>query len=203
MDLHQAFHAVNAPVRVRGTTTSVLSDWVRQSGPVLGKAVTPAAGLEDGVELRAIDALHRLALVTGPRFQDDLHDVYLRWALYRYLGTFDLRWPDRLILSDPARRVVGNQRRVTSEELGIAFGLETAAAWLRARYGPATPVRFVDIDSALTAGGVAAGGRVVRVHQVRDVRPDYVGIANVSPGVHRLVMIECKGPRARPTPAGS
>lgn len=204
MDLLHAFHAVNTPARVRGTSDRALAQWVEQTAglgshpPVLrgaGKAVSPAAGLANGVVLRAIDALHRLAVVTGPRFQDDLHDVYLRWALYRYLGTFDVAPLDRLVLSDPGRRVVGNQRRVMSEDLGVAFGLEIAAEWLRARYGR-VPIHFIDIDSALTAGGVAAGGRVLRATHVDTVRPDYVGVVDLGAGTHRLVMVECKGSRS-------
>lgn len=201
MDLHQALYAINAPVHVRGTADHTLARWVEQTvtagGPTTShsqaKAIGPAAGLENGVHLRAIDALHRLALVTGPRFQDDLHDVYARWALHRYLGTFDHAWPDRLVLSDPARRVAGNQRRVMSEELGIAIGLEITAEWLRTRFGRRAPVLFVDIDTALTEGGVPFGGRLLRVHQIDTVRPDYVAVANVGGGRYRLALVECKG----------
>ncbi len=84
----------------------------------------PAAGLEDGVTLVPRWALHWLSYATRHRYQDDLLDTYLHWALARYIGLFEHRdegsYLPALMLSEAGQRIKGNQRRVTSEEMGIA-----------------------------------------------------------------------------------
>lgn len=101
------------------------------------KALSPAAGLESGISLRPIEALHRLSYVTRPRYQDDVLDRYLWWGLLRYLGFFAhdysrSRSPN-LALSAAGRRISGNQRRVTSEEMGIVFGPNSAVQHIGTR----------------------------------------------------------------------
>jgi hypothetical protein len=92
-------------------------------GKLLSLAHHPPA-----VSLRPVEALHLLSLVTAPAYPaDDLHDAYAWWGLLRYLGFFDHEAATHahpmLCVSHPGAQVAGDQRRVASKELGIAFGV--------------------------------------------------------------------------------
>lgn len=146
--------------------------------------------------VRPVEALHLLSLVTSHAYScDDLHDAYAWWGMLRYLGFFDLDVGDQeypaLRLSDAGKRIAGAQRRVTSEELGIGFGVLAASMHLRAELAPGTPVGIVDVDLVLGGSGHGCSRR-----------PDYllvVGADEASPrGMVRSV--ECKGTK---DPVGS
>lgn len=159
----------------------------------------PAAGLKDGVTILPLWALHWLSYATRPRYQDDLLDVYLHWALSRYIGLFehlDEGFPlPRLTLSDAGRRIRGNQRRVTSEEMGIGFGALLANRWFKQTGAAGLPVSIVDVDAALDDRYIFAGGSRHAVRAVKDRRPDYLLIAPdpSSRRRYRVRVLECKG----------
>ncbi|QKV74482.1 hypothetical protein [Amycolatopsis sp. Hca4] len=198
MDLEEAFTVVDTPVHLAGQSDDALLRQIRRrkefSAP--RSTLSPATGLEKDIHLRPLEALHWLSYVTRPRYQDDVLDRYLWWGLLRYLGFFThdyshSRLPE-LALSDAGRRIAGNQRRVTSEEMGIAFGAALAARWF-GETGAATLRTVVDIDVALDARFVF--GPSTAVEHIGTRRPDYllIGGDQRDPGRCRLRVLECKG----------
>ena len=156
----------------------VLSSQAVPQGKVLSLAYHPP-----GVFLRPVEALHRLSLVTAHACSaDDLHDAYAWWGLLRYLGFFD---------HEAGTQVAGVQRRVASEELGIAFGVLLASMRVRNELGPGVPVGIVDVDVLLRGTRAGSSGR-----------PDYLLVAG-SDGARpdgMAYLLECKGtndPRVR------
>ncbi len=164
-----------------------------------GKLLVPAAGLEDGVTLFPFLALHWLSYATRPRYQDDLLDMYLHWALARYIGLFEHLSEGStlpaLTLSEAGRRINGNQRRVTSEEMGVGFGALLASHWFRQTGAAGLPVSIVDVDAALDDRYIFAGGSRHAVRGIKARRPDYLLIAPdpSSPRRYRVRALECKG----------
>jgi hypothetical protein len=141
------------------------------------------------VFVRPVEALHLLSLVTCHAYSDgDLHDTYAWWGLLRYLGFFEHDATGHehptLRVSDAGKRVAGAQRRVASEELGIAFGVLIASSHFRDELDPGMPVGIVDVDLMLRGSGHGSASR-----------PDYllvVGPDEVWPqGMVRS--LECKG----------
>ncbi|MDQ7805663.1 hypothetical protein Q5425_18110 [Amycolatopsis sp. A133] len=198
MDLAGAFKVIGTPVRLPGRSDDALVRQIqKQKGfTAPGKPLCPAEGLADGIALRPLEALHWLSYVTRPRYQDDVLDVYLRWGLLRYLGFFahdytHSRLP-RLTLSEAGRRISGNQRRVTSEEMGIAFGTALAKRWFETT-GVADLRAVVDIDVALDARYVF--GPSSAVQHIGTQRPDYLLVgADPRDSTRYLVrVLECKG----------
>lgn len=125
--------------------------------------------------------------------------MYLHWALARYIGLFEhldegSRLP-ALTLSEAGRRIRGNQRRVTSEEMGIGFGALLANYWFQQTGAAGLPVSIVDVDAALDDRYILAGGSRHAVRAVRDRRPDYLLIAPdpSSRRKYRVRALECKG----------
>lgn len=201
MDLSYACHIVGSPARMHGRSDGDLVSKVReaQTFAVRGKPLVPAAGLEDGVTLVPLRALHWLSYVTRPRYQDDLLDRYLYWALARYIGLFEhlnegARLP-ALKLSEAGQRIRGNQRRVTSEEMGIGFGALLASRWFEQTGGAGLPVSVVDVDTALDDRYIFAGGSRHAVRKVGDRRPDYLLVAPDASNRrrYRVRALECKG----------
>jgi hypothetical protein len=131
--------------------------------------------------LRPVEALHWLSYATSPRYQDDLLDRYMHWALVRYIGLFERREEGppcpALTLNQPGQRIRGNQRRVTSEEMGIGFGALLANCWFAQTGAVGLPIGIVDVDAALDDRYIFAGGSRQAVRAVDDRRPDYLLIA--------------------------
>lgn len=201
MDLSRARHVVGARARLPGTSDSQLVKRIAEApGFAEGsKALVPAAGLEDGVTLFPLLALHWLSYATRLRYQDDLLDRYLHWALARYIGLFEHRDEGSrlplLTLSEAGRRIRGNQRRVTSEEMGIGFGALLASYWFQQTGAAGLPVSIVDVDVALDDRYIFAAGSRHAVRAVTDRRPDYLLIAPdpSSRRKYRVRALECKG----------
>ena len=169
----------------------VLSSQAVPQGKVLSLAYHPP-----GVLLRPVEALHLLSLVTAHAYSaDDLHDAYAWWGLLRYLGFFDheagTQAHPALRVSHAGAQVAGVQRRVASEELGIAFGVLLASMRVRNELGPGVPVGIVDVDVLLRGTRAGSSGR-----------PDYLLVAG-SDGARpdgMAYLLECKGtndPRVR------
>jgi hypothetical protein len=148
-----------------------------------------AGKLRGGFEVRPAEALHLLSLVTRPAYyEDDVHDAYAWWGLLRYLGFFDHEQDDPqnpvLRVSLAGRRVAGAQRRVASEELGIAFGVLVATTVLREKFGPGVPVSIVDVDLLVRDSGYGSSSRA-----------DYLLVSHAAdaPPGDRMFFLECKG----------
>ncbi|MEU4556542.1 hypothetical protein [Micromonospora violae] len=159
----------------------------------LGVRDVPA--LDGEATVRPMDVLLRLAVATKPQYQTDLYEVHRHWSLLRYLGLFDPDPDGQLRLSSAGRRIVGNQRRVTSEELGVGFAVHRAQEWVAARWPGATAIGVIDIDVALSSGVIRAGAVTSSVVQRGRRRPDYLLIAE-SPGSadrYHYAVVECKG----------
>lgn len=188
-------------MRFRGTSDHQLTQRI-QDAPNFAdgsKPLTPAAGLENGVTLVPFRALHWLSYATRPRYQDDLLDMYLHWALARYIGLFEHHSEGSslpaLTLSEAGQRIKGNQRRVTSEEMGIGFGALLANYWFERTGAAGLPVGIVDVDAALDDRYIFAGGSRHAVRATGDRRPDYLLVAPdpSSRRRYRVRALECKG----------
>lgn len=185
-----------AAVAVAGTTARmpVRQDAERLLRHVTGRGAVPPgkalslAWLPPGVEVRPVEALHLLSLVTAHAYSaGDLHDAYAWWGLLRYLGFFDHEpgKPDPVLrVSRAGAQVAGVQRRVASEELGIAFGVLLASMHVRKALGPGVPVGIVDVDVLLRGSGAGSSGRA-----------DYVLVAGPDEDepAGRVYFLECKG----------
>ncbi|MGW5723837.1 hypothetical protein ACWEVP_47265 [Amycolatopsis sp. NPDC003865] len=189
---------VNTPAHVPGRSDDALIREIRQRKDFQAprKPLAPAIGLDGRITIRPLEALHRLAVATRPRYQDDVLGQYQWWGLLRYLGFFEnfysrSRVPD-LLVSDAGQRIVGNQRRVTSEEMGIAFGTALAARWFDATKGVSLR-SVVDIDVALDARFVFKSD--VEVKHVGTRRPDYLLLGTDPRNGNEFVsrVLECKG----------
>ncbi len=203
VDLSQAMHVVGSHVRLHGSSDANLVQRVRQAPNFVPtrKALSVAAGLDGGIILRPVEGLHWLSYATSPRYQDDLLDLYMHWALVRYIGLFKRRndgsADSALAISQPGQRIRGNQRRVTSEEMGIGFGALLANHWFAQTGAAGLPIGIVDVDAALGDRYIFAGGSRHPVRAVADRRPDYLLIAPDSTARrrYRVRALECKGPR--------
>jgi hypothetical protein len=201
MDLSHAYHVAGSLVRFHGSSDCDLARKIQNSPNFAGhgKPLTPAVGLEDGVTLVPFRALHWLSYATRPRYQDDLLDMYLHWAHARYIGLFDHLGDGSslptLTLSGAGQRIKGNQRRVTSEEMGIGFGALLANYWFERTGAAGLPVGIVDVDAALDDRYIFAGGSRHAVRAISDRRPDYLLVAP-DPSRrrrYRVRALECKG----------
>ncbi|MBN6038624.1 hypothetical protein [Amycolatopsis sp. 195334CR] len=206
MDLNRALSIIDSPALLRGQSDDALLHRVTEAAEFVpsDKALSPARGLHGGIRLRPAEALHQLSYVTQPRYHANLLDFYAQWALTRYVGFFDHEEADKsippgLTVSEAGRRIVGNQRRVTSEEMGIAFGAVLATRWLQRTVGARVPISIVDIDAALDDRVIYAGGARQVVRKVATTRPDYLLIAQDPSATHRFVIrtLECKGTKTR------
>lgn len=200
MELSQAIQIVGSEVQLHGRSDAdVLYGVTAKLNSATTKSLREVAGLHGGVVLRPFQALHQLSIATKPHYQDDLFDRYVQWGLLRYLGLFELVGPAHplpgLGISEAGQRISGNQRRVTSEEMGIGFGAFLAIRWFQQVVGDAVPISVVDVDVALDERYVFAAGTRYAVRAGGARRPDYLIIAN-DPTVrrhYRVRALECKG----------
>jgi hypothetical protein len=200
VDLARADYVVGSLARLHGTSDEQLAKRIQEAPnftDIGSKALAPAAGLENGVTIFPFLALHWLSYATRPRYQDDLLDAYLHWALMRYVGLFEhldegFDLPT-LRLSEAGQRIKGNQRRVTSEEMGIGFG--ALLYWFQQTGAAGRPVSIVDVDAARADRYIFAGGSRHAVRAIKDRRPDYLLIAPEpsSRRMYRVRALECKG----------
>jgi hypothetical protein len=183
-DLRSALHTVSQTWNVPGRSDGRLRRKARasMSGPA---SPVDVPMLDSGIQLRPLDALRGLAVATRPSYGDDVLGFHSYWALMRYVGAF-VGTNHQLFVSPGGERLPGNQRRVMSEDLGIAFSLEIATRWIRRELPPTVPVWVADVDVLRWHGLGGARGR-----------PDYVLAAGdpADPGSVRFGLLECKGTR--------
>ena len=160
--------------------------------------LTTVTAMNGCIGVRAIEALHMLARCTAPAQSGTrLFPWYRHWGVLRYLDYFALASGQRKLLkmnSEVIKDVVGNQRRVVSEELGIAFGALLAMRWAEGGNG-SVPTYIVDIDVALT-NGLPKGVRPVNLNKVSTLRPDYLIIRDEA-GTVDIKVAECKGSKSK------
>lgn len=203
MDLDSALATMRAGTWLQGRSDhSLVRRIAGAPGVSTSKRLSPATGLQHGVQFQPGEVLHLLSYVTRPRYQADLHDMYVQWGLLRYLGFFELKDPHNplagLKVSEAGRRITGNQRRVTSEELGIAFGALLGLQWFGSTGARGVPMSVVDIDAALDDRYVFAAGTRNAVRHTGSRRPDYLLIAHdpTMPNRYRIRVLECKGTKS-------
>jgi hypothetical protein len=165
---------VNQPLDIHGHSSPSLAMRVNTLGGPMSPRLSQNPALDASFGVRAADVLLRLATATRPRYQVDVLDMQLHWSLMRYLGFFDSHdGSTDLHLSAAGRRIPGNQRRVTSEEIGIGSATLMAAA------RPRRPV----------------GSKTKKVTMIGSKRPDYLLISDI-PGrtdAVKVAVLECKG----------
>jgi hypothetical protein len=92
MSLDHALRVVGAEGAVFGSADQHLLAGLNSAGVVPpGKRLVLPAGLQGDFPVRPVEALHALSYATSPLYQGDLHDMYMRWGLLRYLGFFEAR----------------------------------------------------------------------------------------------------------------
>jgi len=185
MDLRTALRVVSSTTALVGVSDKHLA---RMAQPELGaSSARPVPWLDGGIDVRAIDILHELAVATRFAYHPTVLDVYSQWALLRYIGAFDFaHFPTpRLRLSDAGQNVVGNQRRVMSEDLGIGVSVVLARRWFQQRF-PTQSLDVIDLDVAIKSELIERpAGR----------RTDYL-LVSVDPATRRLHahgLLESKG----------
>lgn len=197
VDLAHALTVMRTPSLIKIRSDNALSTGVNASAHAGPHNLLPIPAVHGDQAVRVVDVLRDLAQATAPLYGTDLYDAYTSWAQYRYLGAFDLRLrrkTHRLRPSAAVRNIVGNQRRVTSEEMGIGFGSWLAKQHiLRGRKGWIPQI--TDIDLALSGRDLASVRKRWHLDHVGGRRPDYIVHATEpsSPYRQRLLLLECKG----------
>lgn len=189
MDLHEAMAIIQSPILLAGDSNEAAAGI---AGAGLSRSTAlPLPELDGGVQTRPIHLLHRLSLATWFVHQHPtVFDAFRQWAVLRYIGAFDVpsdgsaRLPT-LKLSEAARRVTRNQRRVLSEDLGIATAVSLGRRWFASAHPGMVP-NIVDIDVAMDLG---------LVHSTGARRSDYLLTAVDPRSGHLLAygQIEAKG----------
>lgn len=153
VDLRRALDVVSSPLWLPGESDPSVADSIKPS--LHFSTAEPIPMLHGGQTVRCVDVLHELAVATRFMYEPTVLDAYSQWALLRYLGAFDIEVSPkpRVSLSDAGRRVIANQRRVMSEDLGIGVSVALARRWLAAD-SRADGLQVVDVDVAVEAGVV-------------------------------------------------
>ncbi|NCD20389.1 MAG: hypothetical protein EOL89_10500 [Actinobacteria bacterium] len=185
MDLHEALAIIQSPVLLAGDSNQTVADI---AGVHLRRSTAlPLPEIDGGVWTRPIDLLRDLSLATWfVHYHPTVFDAFRHWAVLRYIGAFETSGGPSLKLSMAAQRVTGNQRRVLSEDLGIATAVLLARRWLKERH-PDVALHVVDIDAAVELGLIEKppGGR----------RADYLltGVDTASHHLFAYGILEAKG----------
>lgn len=189
MNAASALGVLNAQTSLQVVSDGRLASQVQALTP--GPPLRDVPPLDGPRDIKLADTLRLLSIATAPLYSGSLLGAYLEWAQLRYLGAFDDMTPD-VELSEAAKAVAGNQRRVQSEELGIAFAVHVGLHYLTQGSGWVASV--TDVDVALTKGSIQAARQRFNVKSKTGNRPDYI-LQAYRPGTreHRLLLLECKG----------
>jgi hypothetical protein len=188
MDLRTALRVVGTPLHFSGRSDLDLVEKLRPRLIADEDWIHYVSCLNSGVRMRPADLLRALAVATRPRYEREVHDVCAFWALLRYIGVFAEKASGHCGLSKAGRRILGNQRRVMSEEVGIGMAAALAGSWMASsRGGRSTAVELIDIDILLESGAswlTKAPGATRR--------PDYL-VINKGLDSAYIGLLECKG----------
>lgn len=138
----------------------------------------------------AASALLELARASRNPKDHSVSAIHQWWAFLRYLAFFD-QSGGYLTVGTEGREFVNNQRRVASEELGVAFSILVGRRWIASLHGSSVPSSVTDIELALA-------GHSHRVAQLpgRTKRPDWlvtVGAGPSTPFLFANYLLESKG----------
>ena len=180
VDLSQAMSVVGSRVRLHGSSDATLVRRVRQAPNFVStrKGLSAAAGLDGGIILRPVEGLHWLSYATSPRYQDDLLDLYMHWALVRYIGLFERRDGGPAGAALAVACLVSGSGATSDVSRPRKWALGSARCWRTA--GPRRPAQpACDRPSGCSRCArrsilFFAGGSRHRVRAVADRRPDYL-----------------------------
>lgn len=168
--LLRAAAVLGAPSSIEGESSGSLASEVNliNRGHPDAKTCTPVPGLDVPLRVRAADALLELARASRNPKDRSVAAAYQWWAFLRYLGYFE-RSRGYLTVSAEGRSFINNQRRVASEELGVAFSLLVGRRWADVRHGSPCLTSVIDVELALA-------GHLPGVAQLpgRTRRPDWI-----------------------------
>ena len=111
MSLDHALRIVRAEATVFGSADKYLLAQLNAAGGVPpGKRLALPVGLQGDFPVRPVEVLHALSYAASPLYKDDLHDMYMQWALLRYLGFFEHgeREDKEIPHPESAKRAVGS-----------------------------------------------------------------------------------------------
>lgn len=192
--LVRAISLLQTRLKVEGTSTSAVADHVNLANAGRGDAKNCMAvsALNSPMKVTAASALLELARSSRNPKDRSVSAMHQWWAFVRYLAFFD-QSAGFLTVGAEGRAFVNNQRRVASEELGVAFSLLVGRRWMASLHGSSVPSSVTDIELALA-------GHSQRVAQLpgRTKRPDWlltVG-APSNPMLFRNYLLESKGTAA-------
>lgn len=190
-NLLRAISLLRTPLKVDGVSTAAVANHVNRanSGRVDSKSCSAVPALNSPMEVTAASALLELARASRTPKDRSVSAIYQWWSFLRYLTFFE-ESSGFLTVSAEGRAFVNNQRRVASEELGVAFSLLVGRRWMTSLHGPRVPVSVTDIELAL-----AGHSHQVAQFPGRSKRPDWlltVG-APSNPLLFRNYLLESKG----------
>lgn len=188
---HAAFDADMA--RTVASSTPTTEAIQREKDKLVAKnALTPVAGLHKDHRMRLLDVLHTHGRASALQQSLRCRSLHALWPIMRYIGVAKIE-NNSFVLSQSGKNYRGNNRRVLSEDLGIAFGLTVGEIWQKLSY-PRAVTAAVDIDEVLRQGCIL--NRPVKSISAR--RPDYVLASVESKKTNSAVfsLLECKGTSA-------
>lgn len=168
--LLRAITLMHTRLKIEGESSESLANHINRvnHGRSDAKICTSVAALNSSMEITVADALLELARASRNPKDRSIAAVHQWWAFLRYLAFFD-QSASYLTVGEEGRSFVYNQRRVASEELGIAFSILVGRQWIASLNGPSGPVSVTDVELALA-------GHSHQVAQLpgRTQRPDWL-----------------------------
>lgn len=168
--LTTAIGVLNAPLRIEGTSSAELAADInrRNRAQTDAKLSTAVSGLDRPLRMTAVQALLELARASRTPKDRSVAAIYEWWAFLRYLAFFDQE-RGYLTVGPEGRAFINNQRRVASEELGVAFSLLVGRRWIDLNHGATCATSVTDVELALA-------GHLPNVAQLpgRTMRPDWL-----------------------------
>lgn len=168
--LLRAISLMHTRLKIEGDSSESLANHVNRvnDGRSDAKTCSSVAALNSSLEITVADALLELARASrNPKYRS-VAAIHQWWAFVRYLAFFD-QSAGFLTIGEEGRSFVYNQRRVASEELGVAFSILVGRRWIASLNGPSGPVSVTDVELALA-------GHSHHVAQLtgRTQRPDWL-----------------------------
>ncbi|WP_155290318.1 hypothetical protein [Rhodococcoides fascians] len=193
-NLSRAINLLQTRIKVEGVSNTSVANHVNlaNSGRADAKNCTAVPALDSPMKVTVASALLELARASRNPKDRSVSAIHQWWAFVRYLAFFD-QSAGFLTVGAEGRAFINNQRRVASEELGVAFSLLVGRRWMASLHGSYVPSSVTDIELALA-------GHSQQVAQLpgRTKRPDWlltVG-APANPMLFANYLLESKGTAA-------